>query len=68
MATEVKIRMSTEHNDKDIMVDVVDKTAGCTETHRVTDGENVVLTVSDIQALQIYEVKKETEDDKTDPA
>lgn len=69
MTTEVTIKMTTPHNNKDIMVDVVDgpynegtdseESAEVTQSTRVRDGEEIELYVHDTRSLKIREVDKE---------
>ena len=69
MTTEVKISMATPHNNKDIMVDVVDgpynegtdseESAEVSESHRCRDGEEVTVYVHDTRSLKVREVDKE---------
>ena len=76
MTTAVTIKMETPHNNKDIMVDVVDgpynegtdseDSAEITQSTRVRDGEEIELYVHDTRSLRIREVDKEEPEGQTE--
>ena len=69
MTTEVTVKMTTPHNNKDIMVEVVDgpynegtdseEVAQVSESLRCRDGEEVTVYVHDTRSLKVREVDKE---------
>jgi len=79
MTTAVTIKMTTPHNDKDIMVDVIDVIDGSfnvgaesevpaavSESIRVRDGEETEVYVHDTRSFSVHEVDKEVALDSED--
>ena len=67
MTTEVTVKMTHDTNISDIMVDVLNGEGEVTQSHRVSDGEDVSLYVYDSQELAVREVEKvsDTEEGET---
>jgi len=69
MTTEVTIKMTTPHNNKDIMVDVNDgpynvgtdseEPVSISESIRVRDGEEAKVYVHDTRSISVREFDKE---------
>lgn len=62
MTTEVTIKIATPHNDKDIMVDLLNGEDDITGSHRVSDGEEINVLVYNTQSLAVREVGKDAEE------